>query len=114
MQEELIAGKQLQEVQKTEHFIKLNNGISMPMLGYGTLQITDDELCEKCIYEAIKEGYRMFDTAAAYLNEEAIGRAIARAIKEKLVKREKLFLITKLWIQDAGRSKMILGKKREV
>lgn len=88
-----------------EHFIKLNNGINMPMLGYGTLQITNDQLCEQCIYEAIRAGYRMFDTAAAYHNEEAIGRAIAKAIKDKLVKREELFLITKLWIQDAGLNK---------
>lgn len=77
----------------------------MPCLGYGTLHITDELLCEKCIYEAIKYGYRMFDTAAAYKNEEAIGRAISRAIKEKLVKREELFIITKLWIQDAGLNK---------
>lgn len=88
-----------------EHFIKLNNGINMPMLGYGTLQITNDQLCEQCIYEAIRAGYRMFDTAAAYHNEEAIGRAITKAIKDKLVKREELFLITKLWIQDAGLNK---------
>ena len=88
-----------------EHFIKLNNGINMPILGYGTLQITNDQLCEQCIYQAIREGYRMFDTAAAYHNEEAIGRAIARAIKDKLVKREELFLITKLWIQNAGLNK---------
>lgn len=105
MQKEIVAGKQLQEERETEHFIKLNNGISMPMLGYGTLQIIDDTLCEKCIYEAIRAGYRMFDTAAAYHNEEAIGRSIARCIKEKIVKREELFIITKLWVQDAGLNK---------
>lgn len=77
----------------------------MPMIGFGTLQITDDTLCEKCIYEAIKAGYRMFDTASAYMNEEPIGRAIKRAISNNLVKREELFIITKLWIQDAGRAK---------
>ena len=77
----------------------------MPMLGYGTLHITDEALCEKCIYEAIKAGYRMFDTAAAYHNEEAIGRAVARCVNEKIVKREELFLITKVWIQDAGFNK---------
>lgn len=75
------------------------------MIGFGTLQITDDRLCEKCIYEAIKAGYRMFDTASAYMNEEPIGRAIKRAISNNLVKREELFIITKLWIQDAGRDK---------
>lgn len=77
----------------------------MPMIGYGTLQIVDDMLCEKCIYEAIKSGYRMVDTAAAYGNEKAIGRAITRCIKEKIVKREELFITTKLWIQDAGMNK---------
>lgn len=77
----------------------------MPMLGYGTLKITDDILCERCIYEAIKTGYRMIDTASAYNNEEAIGRAVERCIKEKIIKREDLFIITKLWIQDSGENK---------
>lgn len=81
-----------------EHFIKLNNGINMPMLGYGTLQITNDQLCEQCIYEAIRAGYRMFDTAAAYHNEEAVGNAISKCG----VAREELFITTKLWVQDAS------------
>lgn len=105
MHKEIVAEKQLQDVEKAEHIIKLNNGINMPMIGYGTLQITDAALCEKCIYEAIRVGYRMFDTAAAYHNEEAIGSAIDRAVRDKLVKREELFIITKLWIQDAGFNK---------
>lgn len=74
MEKEIVEEKQQQEDENTEHLIKLNNGISMIMLGYGTLSITDDGLCEKCIYKAIKSGYRMFYTAA-YQNEEAIGKS---------------------------------------
>lgn len=80
----------------------LNNGVEIPILGYGTFQITDPAQCEQCVYEAIKVGYRLIDTAAAYMNEEAVGRAIRRAIQEGIVEREDLFVTTKLWIQDAG------------
>lgn len=82
--------------------IVLNNGIKMPMTGFGTFQITDSRLCENCIYEATKAGYRLFDTAASYENEVAIGKAIARTMEEGFVKREELFIITKVWVQDAG------------
>ncbi|KIR03683.1 oxidoreductase of aldo/keto reductase family, subgroup 1 [Lachnospiraceae bacterium TWA4] len=81
-------------------FITLNNGNKMPMQGFGTLQIKDAKVCEKCIYESIKAGVRMFDTAPAYFNEEAVGKGIAKAITEGLVMREELFIVTKLWIQD--------------
>lgn len=80
----------------------LNNGIEMPILGYGVYQITDLEQCEQCVYEAIKVGYRLIDTAASYMNEEAVGKAVKRAIDEGIVKREELFITTKLWVQDAG------------
>lgn len=82
--------------------VVLNNGVEMPVLGYGTLRITDPIQCEQCVYEAIKVGYRLIDTAAAYMNEEAVGRAIKRAIHEGIVERKDLFITTKLWIQDAG------------
>lgn len=82
--------------------IELNNGVSMPLFGFGTFQITDYSQCEQCVYEALEVGYRMFDTAAAYLNEAAVGRAIQTAIRDGIVKREELFISTKLWIQDAG------------
>jgi len=82
--------------------VVLNNGVEMPILGYGVYQITDLEQCEQCVYEAIKAGYRLIDTAAAYMNEKAVGKAIKRAIEESIVKREDLFITTKLWIQDAG------------
>ncbi|APC07593.1 aldo/keto reductase [Neomoorella thermoacetica] len=80
----------------------LNNGVEMPILGFGVYQITDLTQCEQCVYDAIMVGYRLIDTAAAYMNEEAVGKAIKRAIEEGIVKREELFITTKLWIQDAG------------
>lgn len=76
----------------------LNNGVEMPILGYGVYQITDAQECEQCVYDAINAGYRLIDTAASYLNEEAVGRGI----KQSGVPREELFITTKLWIQDAG------------
>lgn len=76
----------------------LNNGVAMPLLGFGVYQVTDAEVCERSVYEAITTGYRLIDTAAAYGNEEAVGKAIKRAG----VAREELFVTTKLWIQDAG------------
>lgn len=81
--------------------ILLNNGVKMPLLGYGVYQISPEQT-EQCVYEAIKVGYRLIDTAAAYKNEEGVGRAIKRAIDEGILKREDLFVTTKLWISDAG------------
>jgi diketogulonate reductase-like aldo/keto reductase len=78
--------------------VALNNGVQMPILGFGVFQITNAEECERSVYEAIQAGYRLIDTAASYLNEEAVGRAI----KSSGVPREDLFVTTKLWIQDAG------------
>ncbi|EZP77701.1 glyoxal reductase YvgN [Parageobacillus genomosp. 1] len=76
----------------------LNNGVEMPILGFGVYQITDADVCEQCVYDALMTGYRLIDTAAAYQNEEAVGRAIKRSG----VPREEIFVTTKLWIQDAG------------
>jgi 2,5-diketo-D-gluconate reductase A len=78
--------------------VSLNNGVKMPIIGFGVYQISDVEECENAVYEALKAGYRLIDTAAGYLNEEAVGRAIKRSG----VPREELFITTKLWIQDAG------------
>src|SRR5947209_5466832 len=78
--------------------VRLNNGVEMPILGFGVYQIADAKECERSVYEAISTGYRLIDTAAAYKNEEAVGRAIKRSS----VVREELFVTTKLWIQDAG------------
>ncbi|MBS4221126.1 aldo/keto reductase [Bacillus sp. FJAT-49711] len=76
----------------------LNNGVEMPVLGFGVFQIQAANECEQSVYEAITAGYRLIDTAASYLNEEAVGRAI----KQSGVPREELFITTKLWVQDAG------------
>lgn len=78
--------------------VVLNNGIKMPILGFGVYRIQDLEMCKYCVYEAIKAGYRLIDTATAYQNEEAIGEAIKRSG----VPREELFITTKLWLSDAG------------
>lgn len=78
--------------------VKLNNGLLMPILGFGVYQITDQDLCEQSVYEALKTGYRLIDTASAYANEEAVGRAMKRSG----VPRGEIFLTTKLWIQDQG------------
>ncbi|MGI8386947.1 aldo/keto reductase [Robertmurraya sp. P23] len=76
----------------------LNNGVEMPILGFGVFQMNDPKECEQAVYDALMTGYRLIDTAASYLNEEAVGRAIKRSG----VPREELFITTKLWVQDAG------------
>ncbi len=76
----------------------LNNGVKMPILGFGVFQMIDPEECEQAVYDALMAGYRLIDTAASYLNEEAVGRAIKRSG----VPREELFITTKLWVQDTG------------
>ena len=78
--------------------VTLNNGVEMPLLGFGVFQVPDAEECERAVYDALSVGYRLIDTAASYGNEEAVGRAIKRAG----VPRGELFVTTKLWIQDAG------------
>lgn len=72
----------------------------MPLEGFGVFQVPDLKECEQVTYDAIKVGYRLIDTAAAYMNEEAVGRAIRRAIADGIVKREDLFVVSKLWVQD--------------
>jgi 2,5-diketo-D-gluconate reductase A len=78
--------------------VKLNNGVEIPILGFGVFQITDAAQCEQCVVDAIETGYRHIDTAASYLNEEATGRGIKRSG----IAREELFITTKLWIQKNG------------
>jgi diketogulonate reductase-like aldo/keto reductase len=78
--------------------IKLNNGVEMPILGFGVFQVTDLAECERSVVDAIETGYRLIDTAASYMNEEAVGRAIRRSG----IAREELFITTKLWIQSRG------------
>ena len=78
--------------------VKLNNGVEIPILGFGVFQITNPAECEGCVVEAIQTGYNHIDTAASYQNEEVVGRGI----KQSGVSREKLFITTKLWIQSHG------------
>ena len=78
--------------------VALNNGIEMPLLGFGVFQVTDLEECERSVLDALATGYRLLDTAASYGNEEAVGKAIERSG----LPREELFVTTKLWIKDTG------------
>lgn len=78
--------------------VALNNGVEMPLLGFGVYQMTNATECEAAVLEALHVGYRLIDTAAAYENEEAVGRAIAASG----ISRSEIFITTKLWVQDAG------------
>ncbi len=80
--------------------IKLYNGVEMPVLGYGVYQVTPEE-CERCVADAISVGYRMIDTAQAYQNEEGVGNAVTKCG----VPRNELFIVTKVWISNAGYEK---------
>ncbi len=86
-------------------FTTLNNGIKMPLEGFGVFQVPDPEQCEIAVLDAIASGYRLIDTAAAYMNEEAVGKAI----KKCGVPRDNLFITTKLWVQDASYEKAKLA-----
>lgn len=79
----------------------LNNGVKMPMEGFGVFQVPDPKQCEQAVLDAISTGYRLIDTAAAYANEEAVGAAI----RKSGARREDLFITTKLWVSDAGYDK---------
>ena len=81
--------------------VTLNNGVEMPILGFGVFQIADPAECERAVSDALAAGYRSIDTAASYMNEEAVGRAIAASG----IPRDELFITTKLWIQGAGERK---------
>ena len=78
--------------------VTLNNGVQMPMVGYGVFQIPDPAECERCVVDAIQVGYRLIDTAASYKNEEAVGRGLKRSG----IPRDQLFVTSKLWVEDAG------------
>lgn len=82
-------------------YVTLNNGVKMPILGYGVFQIADFEECERCVLDALEVGYRLLDTAQSYGNESAVGSAI----RKSGVPREEIFLTTKLWISEAGYEK---------
>ena len=78
-------------------YIKLYNGVQMPILGYGAFLVNPEE-CERCVSDALSVGYRLIDTAQAYQNEEGVGNAWHKSG----IKREDLFLVTKVWISNAG------------
>lgn len=78
-------------------YVQLNNGLKMPVLGYGVYQVTKDE-CEKCVLDALKTGYRLIDTAQSYFNEEEVGNAIVKSG----IPREEIFLTTKVWVEHYG------------
>lgn len=80
--------------------VKLSNGVEMPILGYGVYQVTPEE-CERCVSDALSVGYRMVDTAQAYANEEGVGNAV----KKSGIPRQELFIVTKVWISNAGYEK---------
>ena len=80
--------------------VKLSNSLEMPLLGYGVFQVNPDE-CERCVSDAIEVGYRLIDTAQAYKNEEGVGRAVANSG----ISRKDFFLVTKVWISNAGYEK---------
>ena len=81
-------------------YVTLNNGLKMPMEGFGVFRVPDHKVCKESVLEAIKAGYRLIDTAAAYQNEEAVGEAVREAIEQGICKREDLFITSKLWLQD--------------
>jgi len=78
-----------------EKYIKLSNGVEMPILGYGVFQVSPEE-CERCVSDALSVGYRMIDTAQAYANEEGVGAAI----KKSGIPRENIFLVSKIWMTN--------------
>ena len=81
-------------------FVTLNNGIKMPLEGFGVFQVRDKEECRRSVLDAIRAGYRLIDTAASYTNEDAVGQAVREAIAEGICTREELFITSKMWVQD--------------
>ena len=78
----------------------LNNGLKIPPIGFGVFRVPDKKECEESVYQAIKAGYRLIDTAASYTNEDAVGAGVKRAIAEGICTREDLFITSKMWVQD--------------
>ena len=81
-------------------YAMLNNGVKMPMEGFGVFQVRDKEECKRSVLDAIKAGYRLIDTAASYTNEDAVGEAVKEAIAQGICTREELFITSKMWVQD--------------
>lgn len=81
-------------------YATLQNGLKMPMEGFGVFQVRDKEECKRSVLDAIRTGYRLIDTAASYTNEDAVGEAVREAIAEGICTREELFITSKMWVQD--------------
>ena len=94
--------------------LTLSNGVKMPLEGFGVFQIPEPEICKQAVLDAIKNGYRLIDTAACYMNEEAVGAAIKEAIDSHLVTREELFITTKLWPSDYSYEGAKVGFERSM
>src|SRR5476651_2426464 len=94
-----MKGKTFVSSKQNMQKVQLNNGVEMPILGFGVFQVKDLAECERSVIDAIEAGYRLIDTAQSYMNEEAVGKAI----KSSSVAREELFITTKLWIQSNGK-----------
>jgi D-xylose reductase len=95
---------------KFTNTIKLNNGTLMPRFGLGTHAVSN---CAEIVYQSIKDGVRLIDTASVYENEKAVGEGIARAISEGIVKREDLYVVTKLWVYDKHRAEEAIKESLE-
>ena len=80
-------------------YATLQNGLKMPMEGFGVFQVRDKEECKRSVLDAIRTGYRLIDTAASYTNEDAVGEAVREAIAEGICTREELFITSKMWVQ---------------
>ena len=96
-----------QTEQENMRYVTLSNGVRMPQLGYGVYQVDPAE-CERCVLDAIAAGYRLIDTAQAYHNEEGVGRAV----RKSGVPREELFVVTKVWISNAGEERAYARARR--
>ncbi|MGM9532482.1 aldo/keto reductase, partial [Intestinibacter sp.] len=94
-------------------YVILNNGIKMPMVGFGVFEIPA-KYTEQCVFDAISVGYRLIDTAQAYHNEEQVGLGIERAIKELGINREDIFLTTKVWVSEFGYEKTRLSIEKSL
>jgi len=90
--------------------VTLNNGVEMPVLGFGVFQVPDPVACERAVLEALETGYRLLDTAQSYGNEKAVGEAI----RKSGIQREELFVTTKLWVQDTGYEKTLASFQRSL
>lgn len=94
--------------------IRLNNGVEMPLEGFGVFQVSDPTQCKQAVLDAIGAGYRLIDTAAIYMNEDAVGEAVKETITTGLVKREDLFITSKLWVSDFGYENAKRGFQRSL